>query len=69
MVTATFKSRNKAVKFLSELSQNGISGRLVSLESGKSQGGCSFGVKLDSRWKAKAKEVALKRDTLPERWM
>ena len=69
MATATFKSRNNAVKFLSEVSKNGISGRIVSLESGKSQGGCSFGVKLDSRWTAKAKEIALKKDVLPERWM
>ena len=69
MVTATFKSRNKAVKFLSRLSEKGIPGRLVPLESGKSQGGCSFGVKINSQWIDKAKEIALEGNVLPERWL
>ena len=46
MVTATFKSNNKAIQFISLLERAGIHGELVSLSRTGQEKGCSYGVLL-----------------------
>lgn len=69
MVTATFKSRNEAIKFLSVITKAGVAGKLISLDSGISEGGCSYGIRINRRWMGIAKSLGLKENVLPERWL
>lgn len=69
MVTATFKSNNKAIQFLSVLERAGIHGELISLSRAGNEKGCSYGVRLESTHMAAAKKLAAAAGVRPEKWL
>jgi len=69
VTTATFKSHNKALRFLTLLTRNGIAAKLVSLDSGFVEKGCSYGVRLNRKHIKKAESIGIDAGTVPERWL
>ncbi len=69
MITATFKSNNKAIQFLSVLERAGIHGELVSLSHAGNEKGCSYGVRLEKAHVGEAKRAAAAAGVRPEKWL
>ncbi len=69
MVTATFKSNNKAIQFLSILERAGIHGELISLSRAGNDKGCSYGVRIENADTAAAKKLAAAAGVRPEKWL
>ena len=69
MVTATFKSNNKAIQFLSILDRAGIHGELISLSHAGNEKGCSYGVRLENAQAGAAKKLAAETGVRPEKWL
>ncbi len=69
MVTATFKSNNKAIQFLSILERAGIHGELISLSKAGNDKGCSYGVRMENDDLGPAKKLAAAAGVQPEKWL
>lgn len=69
MITATFKSNNKAIQFLSVLERNGIHGELVALSRVGNENGCSYGVRFAKPQLSAAKQAAGCAGIMPEKWL
>ena len=69
MTTATFKSYNKEIGFLSLISKAGISAKLVSLDSSAVERGCNYGVRINKKYRAKATSLGVMNGITPERWL
>ena len=69
MTTATFKSHNKAVRFLTLLTQAGISAKIVSLDSGFVERGCSYGVRFNRKHIKRAENIGSNAGVMPEKWL
>jgi hypothetical protein len=69
MVTATFKSNNRAIQFMSILERAGIHGELISLSGAGNEKGCSYGVRLDSSHLVTARKLAAAAGVQPEKWL
>ncbi len=69
MVTATFKSNNKAIQFLSILERAGIHGELISLSRAGNDKGCSYGVRIENTDTAAAQKLAAAAGVRPEKWL
>ena len=69
MVTATFKSNNRAIQFLSVLERVGIHGELVALENQNGSMGCSYGVRFAKKYLTAARQAASRARVMPEKWI
>lgn len=69
MVTATFKSNNKAIQFMSILERAGIHSELISLSGTGAEKGCSYGVRLENSHLVTAQKLAASAGVQPEKWL
>ena len=69
MTTATFKSYNTAVRFLTLLSKADIPAKIVSLDRVASERGCNYGVRLNKKHMKRAGSIGTGYGVIPERWL
>ncbi len=69
MTTATFKSYNTAVRFLTLITKAGISAKIVPLDAVSAERGCSYGVRLNRKHMKRAGSIGAVSGVFPERWL